>query len=90
VVAVSLFHRANDAWLLALIGLHLAAVAWYTIVRRQQIVRGMITGDPAAGGGAGVLGGDSLLLRAALIVLALGALLALLLEAAPDAAPVLF
>jgi cytochrome b len=87
---LSRFHRANDAWLLALIGLHLAAVAWYTIVRRQQIVRGMITGDPAAGGGAGVLGGDSLLLRAALIVLALGALLALLLEAAPDAAPVLF
>ena len=64
---LSRFHRANDAWLLALIGLHLAAVAWYTIVRRQQIVRGMITGDPAAGGGAGVLGGDSLLLRAALI-----------------------
>ena len=26
---LSRFHRANDNWLLVLIGLHLAAVAWY-------------------------------------------------------------
>ena len=87
---LSRFHRANDSWLLALIGLHLAAVAWYTFARRQRIVRGMITGDAGAGGADGGTIADSLLLRAALIVLALAALLALLLGLAPDAAPALF
>ena len=81
---LSRFHRANDTWLLALIGLHLAAVAWYTVVRRERIVLGMITGEP------GARADDSLLGRAGLIMLGLAALFALLLELAPDAAPALF
>jgi cytochrome b len=88
---LSRFHRANDTWLLVLIGLHLAAVAWYTFVRRQRIVLGMITGGPdagAAGGGTTVTG--SMLGRAILIMIALGAALTLLLGVAPDEAPALF
>jgi cytochrome b len=88
---VSRFHRANDTWLLVLIGLHLAAVAWYTFVRGQRIVRGMITGDPGDTGSVDdTTIVDSLLMRALLIVLALGALLALLIGLAPDAVPALF
>jgi cytochrome b len=88
---LSRFHSANDTWLLVLIGLHLAAVAWYGFVLRQRIVRGMITGDPGSTGSAdGATIVDSMLIRALLIVLVLGALLALLLELAPDAAPALF
>ena len=89
--SISRFHRANDTWLLVLIGLHLAAVAWYTFVLGQRIVHGMITGDPGGTASAdGTTIDDSLLMRALLIVLVLGALLALLLELAPDATPALF
>jgi hypothetical protein len=88
---VSRFHRLNETVLLVLIGLHLAAVAWYTFVRRQRIVRGIITGDPGDASSAdGTTIVDSLLMRAFLIVLVLGALLALLLGLAPDAVPALF
>ena len=88
---LSRFHRANDTWLLVLIGLHLAAVAWYTFVRRQSIVLGMITGDPRPDTAVrGTTAGESLLGRAVLIALALGAVLALLLGFAPDEAPALF
>jgi len=51
----------------------------------------MITGDPGTSGyagGATIV--DSMLVRALLIVLVLGALLALLLKLAPDAVPALF
>lgn len=88
---LSRFHRANDTWLLALIGLHLAAVGWYTFVRRQGIVLGMITGfadgKPAA---RDTTVTESLLRRAILIVIVLGVVLALLLGLAPDEAPALF
>jgi cytochrome b len=88
---LSRFHRANDTWLLVLIGLHLAAVAWYTFVRRQRIVLGMITGDPRADPAArGTTAIGSHVGRALLIVIVLGAALALLLGFAPDEAPVLF
>ena len=87
---VSRFHRLNETVLLVLIGLHLAAVAWYTFVRRQRIVRGIITGDPGDASSAdGTTIVDSLLMRALLIVLVLGALLTLLLRLAPDAVPAL-
>jgi hypothetical protein len=88
---LSRFHSANDTWLLVLIGLHLAAVAWHSFVLRQPIVRGMITGDLGSTGSAdGATIVDSMLVRALLIVLVLGALLALLLKLAPDAVPALF
>jgi cytochrome b len=90
---LSRFHRANDSWLLALIALHLAAVAWYALVRRRRIIRAMITGhqeqEPAeataAAAGARALSG-----RALLIALGLAALLAIALRLAPHAAPALF
>jgi hypothetical protein len=88
---LSRFHRTNDSWLLALIALHLVAVAWYSLVRRRRIVRAMITGhqEPAE---ATAVAADarSLLWRALLIALALAALLVLALRLAPDAAPALF
>jgi cytochrome b len=87
---ISRFHRANDTLLLAMIGLHLAAIAWYTFVRRQRIVRRMITGDPGARDAGDTTLTDSLLRRAVLIALALGGVLGLLLRLAPDDVPALF
>jgi cytochrome b len=88
---LSRFHRANDTWLLALIGLHLAAVAWFAFVRRQRIVLSMFTGyRDAALVTRDTTTGGSLLGRAILIMIVLGALLALLLGVAPDEAPALF
>jgi cytochrome b len=90
---LSRFHRANDSWLLALIALHLAAVAWYTIIRRRRIIRAMITGrqerHPAGAAGAAATT-RSLSGRALLVLLVLAALLALALRLAPDAAPAFF
>jgi len=88
---LSRFHRANDTWLLALIGLHLVAVGWYTFVRRQRIVLGMITGfadaEPAA---RGTTVAESLLGRAILIIIVLGVVLALFLRFAPHEPSTLF
>lgn len=87
------FHRTNDTWLLALIGLHLAAVAWHTVIRRQRIIRAMFTGrqdqHPAEAPGAAAMP-RPLSGRALLIVLVLAGLLALALRLAPDVAPALF
>lgn len=38
-------HKTNRFVLLGLIGLHLAAIAFYTLFRRKPLVRPMITGD---------------------------------------------
>lgn len=38
-------HKTNRFVLLALIGLHLAAIAFYTLLERKSLVRPMITGD---------------------------------------------
>jgi len=37
-------HRQAKWLLVAVIGLHLAAIAWYTLVRRKSLVRAMIAG----------------------------------------------
>ena len=88
---LSSLHRANKVWLLVLIGLHVAAVAWYALVRRQALVRAMISGrSDAAGPAAEDSIRDSHVGRAVLIVLALGALLAILVRLAPQASVVLF
>jgi cytochrome b len=84
-------HRANENWLLALIIVHLAAVAWYEVVRRRRLIRAMWTGrgaaeDAIAGGSAE----GSRIGRAVLIVLALGALLALFVRLAPRDTVLLF
>jgi len=50
-------HEGNETILMALISLHLAAVVWYTLVKRRSLIKPMITGDasvqaPGAAGGA--------------------------------------
>ncbi|WP_019939364.1 cytochrome b/b6 domain-containing protein [Bordetella sp. FB-8] len=57
-------HRANQWIILALVILHLLAVAWHTLVRKEPLVRAMIAGDkpvdhlpagtPPSADGAGV------------------------------------
>lgn len=42
---MSSLHRLGHWVLLALIALHLAAIAWYAIGRRESLVRTMVTGD---------------------------------------------
>jgi len=46
---LSWVHHANEWIMVALVALHLAAIAWYTLARRQKLVRAMITGDMPAG-----------------------------------------
>lgn len=43
--AASKLHRQGEWWLYALIGLHLAAVAWYALAHRKNLVKPMLTGD---------------------------------------------
>jgi cytochrome b len=90
---LSRFHRANDGWLLVLIALHLAAVAWYALVRRRSIIRAMITGEQeqaSAEATAAAADARSLSGRALLIAVTLTALLVVVLRLAPDVAPALF
>ncbi|WP_144634895.1 cytochrome b/b6 domain-containing protein [Bordetella genomosp. 13] len=42
-------HHSNEWIMIALVALHVAAIAWYALVRRQRLVRAMITGDMPAG-----------------------------------------
>jgi cytochrome b len=84
-------HRANENWLLALIIVHLAAVAWYELVRRRRLIRAMWTGRGAAENAiAGGSAEGSRIGRAVLIALALGALLALFVRLAPRDTVLLF
>ena len=81
-------HEANSELLLVLIGLHLAAIAWYGLVRRQPLVRAMLTGRKPVPPEAGIDG--SRVGRAIAIVAALAAALALAIRAAPEATIALF
>ena len=53
--AMSTIHRVNQKVLLALVALHLVAVAWHAFVRREDLVRAMLDGrktldaDPGLG-----------------------------------------
>nr|MBF0683992.1 cytochrome b/b6 domain-containing protein [Pseudomonas sp.] len=38
-------HQLNEPILLALIGLHIAAIVWYAVVRKRKLVGPMVTGD---------------------------------------------
>lgn len=40
-------HQANRIVIVALVVLHLLAIAWYSLVRKRPLVRAMITGDKA-------------------------------------------
>jgi cytochrome b len=74
-------HAINSKVLLGLIVLHLAAVAWYQLVRRQDLLRAFWTGRKAGADGIDSSRGA----RAVLIVIALIVALALAVRAAPEA-----
>jgi cytochrome b len=84
-------HRFNSNVLLALIGMHLVAVAWYVAVRRQPLLRAMITGrKPAPLVPATEAISRSRTLPALLIVAVLAGALAIALKAAPETVILLF
>jgi cytochrome b len=88
---ITTLHRASSDWLLALIGLHVVAVAFYVIVRRQPLVRAMITGrKPAADVPAAEAITRSRVLVAVVIVAALAVALGLVVRAAPEATIALY
>jgi cytochrome b len=74
-------HALNSNVLLAIIGLHLLAVAWYDLVRRRGLTRAFWSGrKPGAAGSIR----SSHSLRAIVIVLLLAGALALAIRAAPE------
>jgi cytochrome b len=85
---ITSLHEANSELLLVLIGLHLVAVAWYGLVRRQPLVQAMVTGRKPVPAEAAIDG--SRVGLAIAIVAALAAALALVIRAAPEAAIALF
>ncbi len=88
---ITSLHRLNSDILLVLICLHLAAVAWYVAVRRQPLIRAMVTGrKPATFVAKTEAITASRTLPAIVIVAVLASALALALKAAPDAILLLF
>lgn len=79
-------HHVAFRALQALVGLHVAAIAYYRVVRRENLVRPMLTGrKPAADVPPDAEIGASRLALAATILAALCAALALLIRLAPPA-----
>ena len=84
-------HQDSSDVLLVLFGLHLAAIGWYTLRRRQPLVRAMWTGrKPAAAVPPGAAIERSGGWLAALIALAIAATLAASVQSAPEASIALF
>jgi cytochrome b len=82
---ITSLHRASSEWLLVLIGLHLAAVAFYVRVRRQPLVNAMVTGrKPAADVSAGEAITGSRVMLACAIVAVLAIALTIAVRAAPE------
>lgn len=82
---ITSLHRASSDWLLVLIALHVAAVAYYVRVRRQPLVRAMVTGrkpEQAVAAGEEITGSRAPL--AAAILAACIVALALAVRAAPE------
>ena len=79
-------HAWNSNLLIGLVVLHLAAIAWYGLVRRRPLVRAMLDGRrPAAEVSEGEEIGGSRTMLAIVIVAVLAAALALVVRAAPPA-----
>lgn len=88
---ITTLHRASSDWLLVLIGMHVAAVAWYALKRGGSLVRAMVTGrKPAAAVPATEEIGGSHTLRACVIALAIAIALAVAVRAAPEATIALY
>ena len=88
---VTALHHANADWLLALIALHVAAVAWHAFVRRKPLLRAMVTGRKDSGRvpDSEAIAGSRTALAVA-IAAAFALALALAIRAAPEAAIALF
>lgn len=88
---ITALHHSNSDWLLAMIALHVAAVAWYAWVRRTPLVRAMLTGRKAAHRvPEGEAIGNSRTVLALAIAVVLAVVLALAIRAAPEAPIALF
>jgi cytochrome b len=88
---ITSLHRASSDWLLAMIGLHLAAVVFYVRFLRQPLVGAMITGrKPATAVPAGEAIDASRTLLAIAIVAVIAIVLALAVRAAPEATIALY
>ena len=88
---ITSLHRASSEWLLVLIGLHLAAVAFYVRVGRKPLVNAMVTGRKPAGdvpAGEAITGSRVLLACAIVAVLAIALTLAV--RAAPESTIALY
>jgi cytochrome b len=84
-------HEANSNLLLALVALHVLAIAWYGRVAGRPLLRAMITGrKPASEVPAGEAVEDSRTLLALAIIAALAVALALAVRAAPEATIALY
>jgi cytochrome b len=82
---ITSLHRASSEWQLVLIGLHVAAVAYYVRVHRQPLVNAMITGrKPAAEVPAAETITGSRVLLACVIVALLAIALAIAVRLAPE------
>jgi cytochrome b len=88
---ITSLHRYSSDVLLVLVGLHVAAIAWYALARRERLVPPMFTGrKPAADVPAGEAITHSRTLLAVAIVAALACALVLAVRAAPDATIALY
>lgn len=61
--AITRLHKANEWVIYALVALHVLAVAWYALVRRETIVRPMFTGDREAEAGDEAVSDDGARVR---------------------------
>lgn len=88
---ISSLHGTNSDWLLLLIVLHVAAVAWHVLARRQPLVRAMLTGRKPIGAvpEAEAIRSSRTPLALA-IVAALAIALTLVVRAAPEATIALY
>jgi cytochrome b len=88
---ITSLHHANSDWLLAMIALHVVAVAWYVRARRNPLISAMLSGrkDPSRVAEREAIAGSRTMFAVA-IVAALALALALAIGAAPDAAIALF
>lgn len=88
---ITSWHRRNSDVLLVLIGVHVAAVAWHVLARREPLLRAMLTGrKPADAVPAGEAIRGSRALRALAIVAALAIALAVAVRMAPETTIALF
>jgi len=88
---ITSLHRNSSDMLLVLVAMHVAAIAWYALVRREQLVPPMLTGrKPASEVPAGEAIDRSSTLLAVAIAAVLATALALAVRAAPEATIALY